>query len=79
MGHWFGLNVLWLPIADMLVLPAAVLGLLSATGLMRLRARFLIWPPCPPVARHRITLHGSLTPMHCNHQTCCARTGQSDW
>lgn len=34
MGHWFWLNVLWLPIADMLVLPAAVLGLLfSATGL----------------------------------------------
>lgn len=34
MGHWFWLNVLWLPIADMVVLPAAVLGLLfSATGL----------------------------------------------
>ena len=34
MGHWFWLNVFWLPIADMLVLPAAVLGLLlSATGL----------------------------------------------
>ena len=34
MGHWFWLNVVWLPIADMLVLPAAVLGLLfSATGL----------------------------------------------
>lgn len=34
MGHWFGLNVLWLPVADMLVLPSAVLGLLlSACGL----------------------------------------------
>ena len=34
MGHWFWLNVLWLPIADMLVLPATVLGLLlSAIGL----------------------------------------------
>ena len=34
MGHWFWLNVLWLPIADMLVLPAAVLGLFfSAAGL----------------------------------------------
>ena len=34
MGHWFWLNVVWLPIADMLVLPAAVLGLLlSAIGL----------------------------------------------
>ena len=34
MGHWFWLNVLWLPVADMLVLPASVLGLLlSALGL----------------------------------------------
>lgn len=34
MGHWFWLNVLWLPVADMLVLPATVLGLfLSAMGL----------------------------------------------
>ena len=34
MGHWFWLNVPWLPVADMLVLPASVLGLfLSASGL----------------------------------------------
>lgn len=34
MGHWFWLNVLWLPVADILVLPASVLGLfLSALGL----------------------------------------------
>ena len=42
MGHWFWLNVVWLPIADMLVLPAAVLGLLfSATGL-ETPARFIL-------------------------------------
>ena len=42
MGHWFWLNVVWLPIADMLVLPAAVLGLLfSATGLETL-ARIIL-------------------------------------
>ncbi len=33
-GFWFPLNVLWLPVADLLVLPGAVLGLtLAATGL----------------------------------------------
>ena len=33
-GHWFWLNMIWLPVADILVLPSAVLGLiLSALGL----------------------------------------------
>lgn len=33
-GFWFPLNVAWLPVADLIVLPAAVLGLLcSALGL----------------------------------------------
>ena len=31
MGHWFAFNLLWLPIADGLVLPTAALGLLCST------------------------------------------------
>ena len=42
MGHWFWLNVLWLPIADMLVLPAAVLGLLFSAAGLETPARFIL-------------------------------------
>ena len=37
MGHWFALNVLWLPVVDVAVLPLAALGLLcTAVGLENL-------------------------------------------
>lgn len=39
MGGWFWLNVLWLPVADMLVLPAAALGLLLAASGFGVAAR----------------------------------------
>mgnify|MGYP002147479554 CR=1 FL=1 len=42
MGHWFWLNVVWLPIADMLVLPASVLGLFGTLLLSMFLAPFLI-------------------------------------
>ena len=42
MGHWFALNVLWLPTADMLVLPAAALGLLLAALGLDIPARLAL-------------------------------------
>ena len=41
-GFWFPLNVAWLPVADLIVLPAAVLGLLCAALGLELPARLIL-------------------------------------
>ena len=41
-GFWFPLNVAWLPVADLIVLPAAVLGLLCAALGLESPARLIL-------------------------------------
>lgn len=41
-GFWFPLNVAWLPMADLIVLPSAVLGLLCAALGLELPARLIL-------------------------------------
>lgn len=41
-GFWFPLNVAWLPVADLFVLPASVLGLLCAATGMETAARLIL-------------------------------------
>ncbi len=41
-GFWFPLNVAWLPVADLFVLPASVLGLLCAATGMEAAARLIL-------------------------------------
>lgn len=41
-GFWFPLNVVWLPVADLFVLPASVLGLLCAATGMETAARLIL-------------------------------------
>ncbi|MBQ9406126.1 MAG: DNA internalization-related competence protein ComEC/Rec2 [Desulfovibrio sp.] len=42
MGHWFALNVLWLPVVGTVVLPLAALGLLCAALGLDLAARLVL-------------------------------------
>lgn len=76
MGHWFWLNVLWLPVADMLVLPPLCSACSCPLLVLTLRrGQCWTWRLCPANGL-QTALRGWLAQTCCSPRPCCARTGQ---